>query len=136
MNGSTTQLSFERFAALCAAAVGALGVGYSIAFLVFLHDSSRGAAYANAILLLAGGLLATATFVAVYQRVRSTDEGLALWGPPDRHDAERARARPATRRRHPTHIRGAGKAANALRPDSDPGRDRPRQPAALRIGLP
>jgi len=65
MNGSTTQLSFERFAALCAAAVGALGVGYSIAFLVFLHDSSRGAAYANAILLLAGGLLATATFVAV-----------------------------------------------------------------------
>ncbi len=80
MNGSTTQLSFERFAALCAAAVGALGVGYSIAFLVFLHDSSRGAAYANAILLLAGGLLATSTFVAVYQRVRSTDEGLALWG--------------------------------------------------------
>ena len=31
-------------------------------------------------LLLAGGLLTSATYTAVYQRVRETDAALALWG--------------------------------------------------------
>jgi hypothetical protein len=73
-------LSFERLAALCALAVGAVGVAYAAAFVVFLHNSSRAAAYANATLLLAGGLLTTVTFVAVYNRVRETDASLALLG--------------------------------------------------------
>jgi hypothetical protein len=76
----TGDRSFERFAALCAIAAGALGVGYSIAFVLFLRESTRGAAYANSTLLLAGGLLTIAVFVAVYGRLRTTDPGLALWG--------------------------------------------------------
>ena len=72
--------SFERLAALSGVTVGGIGVGYSIAFVLFLHNSSRGAAYANATLLLAGGLLTPSVFVAVYQRIRETDPGLALWG--------------------------------------------------------
>ena len=51
-------LSFERFGAVCAVVAGAAGLGYS----------------------LAGGLLSTAAFVALYGRLRPTDEGLALWG--------------------------------------------------------
>ena len=38
----TGSLSFARFAALSAVAVGAVGVAYSIAFVVFLHNSSLG----------------------------------------------------------------------------------------------
>ncbi len=37
--------AFGRFAGLCAVALGGIGVAYSIAFVVFLHNSSRGAAY-------------------------------------------------------------------------------------------
>jgi hypothetical protein len=36
--------------------------------------------YADSLLLLAGGLLSTVTFVAVYGRLRATDEGFALLG--------------------------------------------------------
>lgn len=73
-------LCFERFGALCAVAAGVTGFGYSLAFVLFLHNSSRGAAYADALLLLAGGLLSTAAFTTLYQRLRETDPGLALWG--------------------------------------------------------
>jgi hypothetical protein len=72
--------TFERLAGLCAIAAGAIGVAYSIAFVLFLHSADRSEAYANSILLLLGGLLTTAAFVAVYQRVRATDPGLAMLG--------------------------------------------------------
>jgi len=72
--------AFDRLAGACAIAAGAIGFGYSIAFVLFLHSSDRNEAYANSLLLLLGGLLTTAAFVAVYQRVRDTDPGLALLG--------------------------------------------------------
>jgi hypothetical protein len=72
--------SFGRFGGACAFAAALTGFAYSTSFSVYLHDASRGTAYANAILLLAGGLLATAAFTAVYERLRATDAGLALWG--------------------------------------------------------
>ncbi len=72
--------SFSRFAALCAVAAGLVGLGYSISFSFYLHNPGRGTAYANALLLLVGGLLSTAVFTAVYERLRQTDAALALWG--------------------------------------------------------
>lgn len=72
--------SFTRFAALCAFAAGLVGLGYSISFSLYLHSPSRGTAYADSLLLLAGGLLSTAVFTAVYERLRRTDAALALWG--------------------------------------------------------
>jgi hypothetical protein len=59
---------------------GLVGLGYSIAFSLYLHDASRGTAYATSVLLLLGGLVSTAAFTAVYERVRETDAALALWG--------------------------------------------------------
>jgi hypothetical protein len=71
---------FARFGALCALAAGPVGFGYSLAFVLSLHSPSRGAAYADDLLLLTGGLLSTAVFTALYERLRATDPGLALWG--------------------------------------------------------
>ena len=72
--------SFIRFGAVCAVAAGVLGLGYSISFSLYLNSPSRGTAYADALLLLAGGLISTAAFTGVYERLRQTDAPLALWG--------------------------------------------------------
>src|ERR687887_116136 len=69
-----------RFGWLAAVAAGLLSLGYSISFSLYLHAPSRGTAYASALLLLAGGLISTAAFTAVYERLRETDAALALWG--------------------------------------------------------
>jgi len=71
---------FTRFGALCAVAAGVVGFGYSIAFSLYLHNPTRGAAYVSSLLLLVGGLISTASFTAVYERLRPTDPALALWG--------------------------------------------------------
>lgn len=71
---------FEKFGGVCAGLAGIAGLAYSTAFVIYLHDASRGAAYTDDVLLLVGGLLATAAFVAVYGRVRAADEGFALLG--------------------------------------------------------
>jgi len=72
--------SFERFGGVCAALAGLAGFGYSTAFVVYLNDGARGAVYADSLLLMAGGLLSTAAFVALYGRLRAVDQGFALWG--------------------------------------------------------
>ena len=72
--------SFSGFGALCAVGAGLIGLGYSISFSLYLHSPSRGTAYADALLLLVGGLVSTAAFTAVYERLRATDPALALWG--------------------------------------------------------
>jgi hypothetical protein len=71
---------FTRFGALCALAAGLTGLGYSISFSLYLHSPSRGSAYADSLLLLLGGLVSTAAFTAVYERLRRTDAAFALWG--------------------------------------------------------
>jgi hypothetical protein len=71
---------FTRFGALAAVVAGLAGLGYSISFSLYLHSPSRGAAYVDALLLLVGGLVSTAAFTAVYERLRATDQPLALWG--------------------------------------------------------
>jgi hypothetical protein len=77
---SSGQLRFDRVAAAAAILAAPVGIGYSAAFIAYLHGASRGAAYADDVLLLVGGLLSTAAFTAVYERLRATEPGLALWG--------------------------------------------------------
>ena len=69
-----------RFAAPCAFAAAALGFAYSTSFSLYLHSPSRGTAYADAILLLAGGVVSTVVFTILYDRLRDTEPALALWG--------------------------------------------------------
>jgi hypothetical protein len=71
--------AFVRFAGLAALGVAAGGFAYSVAFVVSLDDDARFWLYAQAVLLLLGGLLATAVFVALYERLRAVDPGFALW---------------------------------------------------------
>jgi len=72
--------TFSRFAAVCALLAGPIGFGYSAAFSVYLGNGSRGAAWADDLLLLAGGILSTAVFTGLYERLRAVDAPLALWG--------------------------------------------------------
>jgi hypothetical protein len=72
--------SFERFGGACALLAAVAGLAYSVSFVIYLHNGSRGAAYADAFLLLAGGLLSIAAFCALYPRLRAADEGFALLG--------------------------------------------------------
>ena len=66
--------AFERLAGLCAILAGVAIFLYSIGFIVLRNDL----VYSTFQLL--GGLLATAAIIAVYERLRATSEGFALWG--------------------------------------------------------
>jgi hypothetical protein len=74
------RLPFDRLAGLAAVAVGLGGLAYSIAFLVLLYsDAPKAADVLTNVFLLAGGILATAVFTALYERFRPADPGFALW---------------------------------------------------------
>jgi hypothetical protein len=70
--------TFERFAGACALLASGAGLAYSISFVIYLHNASRGSAYADALFLLAGGLLSIPVFLALFRLLRATDEGFAL----------------------------------------------------------
>lgn len=73
---SMSSPAFERFAGFGGIVTGVCSVLYAIFFLLVsgpLHD------YLPPILLICGGLLATAVFAAVYARVRAADAIFALW---------------------------------------------------------
>ncbi len=65
--------SYERFSGVCAILAGVIGLLYSIAF-VILRDNLL-----SALFLMAGGLLSSVVFVALYKRLRETDPPFALW---------------------------------------------------------
>jgi hypothetical protein len=73
--GSSTAVSstYERFAGLCAVLAGVFGFLYSVAF-VILRSTSL-----SALFLVLAGLVGTAALVAVYARLRATDQSFALW---------------------------------------------------------
>ena len=71
---------FERVAGAGAVAVGIGGLAYSIAFLILLYEGAPKAAdVLSNVFLLAGGIAASGVFVALYERFRPLDPGLALW---------------------------------------------------------
>jgi hypothetical protein len=67
-------VSFERFAGVCAFGAGLAGFLYSIAFVVLRS------AELSALFLLLVGLLSTAALVGVYDRVKGVEAGFALFG--------------------------------------------------------
>jgi hypothetical protein len=70
--------SFEALAGLSGVAVGVGGLAYSIAFVTYLKAGSTAAAKLSSLLLMLGGVLALPVLVAIYERVRHTDAGIAL----------------------------------------------------------
>ena len=72
--------TFESFAGTAAIAVAAGSLGYAVAFVTILRRGTKAADTASNLILLLGGIVTTAVLIAVYERVRDTDAGFALWG--------------------------------------------------------
>jgi hypothetical protein len=70
--------AYERFAGACALLVAAVGVLYSLTFVIVVADEPKWAQVANAVFLLSGGLLALAVLIAVYGRLRDAEPAFAL----------------------------------------------------------
>jgi hypothetical protein len=68
--------SFDKFGGLMGIVAGIAGLAYLALFFALKNP----AALLPAISLLVVGIGASATLVAIYQRVRQVDEGFALWG--------------------------------------------------------
>jgi hypothetical protein len=73
-------LSFARFASWCAYLAAVSGLGYSVVFVATTDDDSRFGEGLEGALLMAGGALAIAVAVGLYERVREREPGFALLG--------------------------------------------------------
>lgn len=71
--------SFDRLGARSAIWLGVGGLVYAILFAFVVAGSPTWVTGLWLTFLLAGGLLTTVVTVALYQRLRETDEGVALW---------------------------------------------------------
>lgn len=72
--------SFSRFGGISAVIVGALSLLYAVFFLVITRQSEAVGSLGSWIILAISGIFSSAAFVALYERVRPTSEGFALWG--------------------------------------------------------
>jgi len=70
----TSSASFERLAGVCGVLTGIIGFLYAISFVVLRNP------LLSSICLMLTGLLSTTTLTALYNRLRATDPGFALWG--------------------------------------------------------
>jgi hypothetical protein len=68
--------SFERFAGLCSIAVAFGAIAFSVIFAIIVGGSSQGKAFFA--VLLGGAIVSIPVIVAIFQRLRETDESLAL----------------------------------------------------------
>ncbi len=73
-SATSVSSSYERFAGVCAILTGVVGLVYAVAFVILRSPSL------SALSLLLGGLLGTATLIAVYARLRQTDASFAVLG--------------------------------------------------------
>src|SRR5215475_8439652 len=71
-------MTTARLAGGSALLVAATNLGYSASFLVVRPDNPDAGGTAASAFLLAGGLLALPVLLALYERVRAADGGLAL----------------------------------------------------------
>lgn len=71
--------TFDRFGGRCSILLGIGGLVYAILFAFVVAGSPTWVTGLWLTFLLVGGLLTTVVTVALYQRLRDTDEGLALW---------------------------------------------------------
>jgi hypothetical protein len=70
--------AYERFAGTCALLVAAVGLAYSLTFVIGLSEESDAIDVLKSIFLLSGGLLSIAVLLAVYGRLRELDPAFAL----------------------------------------------------------
>jgi hypothetical protein len=68
-----TSPTFGQFGGACAILAALASLLYAIAFIILGNDTL------SALSLLLVGLLASAVFIAVYERLRATDASFALW---------------------------------------------------------
>lgn len=73
-------VTYRRFAGTAAYLVAIGGVAYSILFVIAVKADSEAADTASWALLLVGGILSSAVLVALYQLLRETEAGFAMWG--------------------------------------------------------
>jgi hypothetical protein len=71
--------SFESFGGLSSILAGSAGFLYAVSFLVVARTAPEAGRLWSALFLMLGGLLATAALVALYGRLRATNEPAALW---------------------------------------------------------
>jgi hypothetical protein len=71
--------SFERFAGLLAILAAISSFLYSVSFIVIARSNPQLGGLLSALFLMTGGLLGSAVVVALYERLRATDESFALW---------------------------------------------------------
>jgi hypothetical protein len=72
--------SFTRFGGLSAIIVGILSLLYAVFYLVITRQSEMAGALGSWIILAASGIFSSAALVALYERLRPSSEGFALWG--------------------------------------------------------
>ena len=70
---------FYKFGALSAILVGILSILYAIFFLVIARQAPFLGLYGSWLILAASGVFSSAAYVALYQRLRLSEEGFALW---------------------------------------------------------
>jgi hypothetical protein len=70
--------SFRRFAGLCALLAAVGSITYSVTFAIYVRRSSHWAQWASDVTLLAGGVVALAVLVALYETVRRSEPQFAL----------------------------------------------------------
>ncbi len=73
------QLPFAKFAGMCAVLAGIAEFLYAVAFVIVGPYAPESGQFLSALFLMLGPLLATAALVALYQSLKETDEGVALW---------------------------------------------------------
>jgi len=71
--------NFERFAGYCAVVTGVGGFLYSIAFVLVARAAPDLGQNLSWLLLLIGGLLTMPVLIALFQRLREIDPGIAMW---------------------------------------------------------
>lgn len=71
--------SFGRFGGISAMIVGLLSILYAVFYLVIARQAAYVGTLGSWLILGVSGILSSAAFVALYQRVRHVDEGYGLW---------------------------------------------------------
>jgi hypothetical protein len=74
------QAGYERFGGICAILLGIGSLLYAIFFLVIGRQAGDFGKTGSWVILAVNGLLATAAYVALYERTSSAESGFPLWG--------------------------------------------------------
>lgn len=79
VNKTSESVSFEQFAGVCSIFAGVVHFLYAVAFVVISRSAPELGALLSALFLLLAGLLSLTAFAGIYQRLRDTEAGFAMW---------------------------------------------------------